>query len=89
MLTNDTQTIYTAAESDIFVHNDTEERDFLIDDRITTVVDTELCHAQNFCISPVSSYHSEHLDSDSAVVCTTAEHQPEYIVPTIVEKTQS
>jgi len=90
MLTNDTQTIYTAAESDIFVHNDTEERNFLMDDsRTTTVVDTELCHAQNFCISPVSSYHSEHLDSDSAVVSTAAEHQPEYIVPTMVEKTQS
>jgi hypothetical protein len=71
------------------VHNDTEERDFLTDDRITTVVDTKLCHAQNFCISPVSSYHSELLDSDSAGVCTTAENQPEYIVPTIVEKTQS
>jgi thiamine kinase-like enzyme len=61
MLTNDTQTIYTAAESDIFVHNDTEERNFLMDDRTTTVVDTELCHAQDFCISPVSSYHSEQL----------------------------
>jgi hypothetical protein len=87
MLANDTQTVYTVAESDIFAHNDTGERDFLANDRITTLVDTELCNAQNFCISPVSPYHSDLLDSDSAAVCT--EHQPEYIVPTIVEKRQS